>query len=161
MSRKHHGTQRMMRHRAPRRSYKREVAQSPTEFNKDVRTYEQSIFARIEGKRALKPTEADLAQVREIKRLAVELATETNATMDGTIAPVLKILATHDLVFAVWEDRKAPDGVDMLIIKGQRFLLDGMAGQKWVGARMSAIKCLDKFQAMALCKIHGESDPRN
>jgi hypothetical protein len=92
----------------------------------------------------------------DFKRQLVGLANANNERMDGTMGPVLKIIAAHDLVFAVWQDCKAADGVGTLVIKGANLLRDIVSIGTGIGAQTTAIKCICAEQAEAL-RLHVRS----
>ena len=56
------------------------------------------------------------------KHSIVEAANSNERLMDGTTAPVERLLAQNDVVFAVWQDGGAADGVSTLLLKGQKRL---------------------------------------
>jgi hypothetical protein len=87
-------------------------------------------------------------QTAEFMRRLVEMANANDALMDGTMAPVLHLIAENDLVCAVWQDRAEPGGVGTLIVKGanQVRAATGLS-QK---LRVTAIKCVSAKQAEAL-----------
>jgi hypothetical protein len=47
--------------------------------------------------------------------------------MDGTMAPVRRIVAGAELVLAVWQDQAQDHGVDLLPIKGAKLLSEIVA----------------------------------
>jgi hypothetical protein len=79
---------------------------------------------RTEGR---SPSEAET--FRALKQWAVAKANENNSIMDGTIEPVKEIKSASDLVLAVWQDLSEPDGVGMLVVKGQALLRQVSAEQ--------------------------------
>jgi hypothetical protein len=88
--------------------------------------------------------------LEEIKAHAVEMANANQSLMDGTTDPVRRLLATHDVVLAVWQDRKTLDGVGMIALKGGQLLREAAANDQTVVARTTAIPCADAAQAIAL-----------
>ena len=94
------------------------------------------------------------------------------ALMDGTAAPVKKIVNSTDLVFGVWHDDQKPDGISTLIIKGQGRLAAIAAGGKPAPAgttrlgkasvlmSWSAILCESLEHAIAARRVFGEADPK-
>jgi hypothetical protein len=60
----------------------------------------------------------------------VARADELRAQLDGMndSAVIQRIIAEHDLVWAVWRDPAEPDGVGTLIIKGKRRLEAAASG---------------------------------
>ena len=84
------------------------------------------------------------------KRALVDMANENAALMDGTLAPVLRLVAEHDLVFAVWPDRHTPDGVGTMIVKGANRLRAIVADYQTQPVTVTAVKCVNAEQAEAL-----------
>jgi len=84
----------------------------------------------------------------------VRLADRNEALMDGTTGPVREILASADVVFAVWQDRGAADGVSTLLLKGESRLQEIAAKKDTCpfdlhDIRWSAVKVLDFEMALA------------
>jgi hypothetical protein len=75
--------------------------------------------------------------------------------MDGTTRPVKKIIKTADLVFGIWRDASAPDGVGRLIIKGEKALREVIASGKTVRMRTTAIWCANAEHAAAAKRVFG------
>ena len=48
----------------------------------------------------------------------VEMANANDAIMDGTMRPVMEMIAANDVVWGVWQDATEPGGVGLLIVKG-------------------------------------------
>jgi hypothetical protein len=104
------------------------------------------------------------------KSAIVDLANESRALMDGTIEPVKRIIEENEVVFGVWQDDDEPDGVGILLIKGQRRLgaLAESGKPAPTGAerltlpaavmKVSAIPCLCLEQAEAARLTLGEDD---
>ena len=101
------------------------------------------------------------AILRSMKEQLVNMANSNNDLMDGTMAPIERILAENEMVVAVWQDRTATDGVGMMIVKGQSILLDCIAKNAPINVTMSAIKCVDEEQAHALIQVKSERDRRH
>ena len=93
--------------------------------------------------------------VEMAKRLAV------SGLLDGTVAPVMKLLDTHDLVWGVWQDANEPDGIGMLIVKDARLLRTIVADYQLKPVSMTAIPCTCAEQAVALKKLFGEPKALN
>jgi hypothetical protein len=85
------------------------------------------------------------------------LAIEARWGREGRRAFLKALFARHELVVCIWEDADAPDGdgIDMLVVKGQRLIL---AGQPVTWA---AVPCLFAKQALALRQKYGEPPPLN
>ena len=96
-----------------------------------------------------------------LKMLMVDLANANDAKMDGTMEPVERIIADNDVVFALWQDETEPHCAGMLLVKGQKLLLQAVAKDKPVEAEISAIKCIDADQAEALLQLYGERDAQH
>ncbi len=86
----------------------------------------------------------------DVRRRLVDMANANDAMMDGTITPVLELIAMNDVVFGVWQDSTAPDGVGMLIIKGANRMREIAAIDARVQCTVTAIKCGCAEQAEAL-----------
>ena len=93
----------------------------------------------------------------------VEMANELTASglLDGTMVPVLKLIDRTDIVVAVWQDAQEPDGVGMLIVKGDRALLTIVADAQTKAVTMAAIPCICAEQAIALKEVAGEPKALN
>src|SRR5215213_5683729 len=90
-----------------------------------------------------------------LKAQLVDLANANENRMGGTMTPVLQLIAENEVVVAVWQVAREPDGVGMLLIKGANRLGDIIAAGKGAAARMSAIKTIDAEQAEALRRFMG------
>ena len=66
-----------------------------------------------------------------------------------------------DMVFALWPDKQRTQGIGLLCLKGQQWLMAIMAAGKVSGGEMLAIPCRDADQAQALLLAMGELDPSN
>lgn len=103
------------------------------------------------------------------KAALVEMANANEKIMDGTTLPVIEILASSDLVWAVWQDHDADDGVSTLLLKGHRRLLsiasdtdDPPNGTTRLRRgplplRCSAVKVIDQAMAIAARQTLGEA----
>ena len=65
------------------------------------------------------------------------------------------------MVFALWPDSGRSQGIGLLCLKGQGWLLEIMAAGKVMGGETLAIPCRDADQAQALLLAIGELDPSN
>jgi hypothetical protein len=88
--------------------------------------------------------------------MIVEKANEVRLLLDGAMAQIQRLINDNDLVFAVWQDRTAPQGVGTDIIKGRKLLAEiSLSGQprtlKW-----TAIPCVEYEQAVALRQYIGD-----
>ena len=81
----------------------------------------------------------------------VALANEVGETLTGgRFEPVKELIDTNDVAFAVWQDAQEPDGVGMLIVKGERRLLTITTARKAEPLSITAIPCQCADQAVAL-----------
>jgi hypothetical protein len=75
---------------------------------------------------------------------------------------VKQIVDGAEMVFAVWTDRFAQDGVGHTLIKGQAIARQAVADNKMaVSTRVAAIPCNSAQQAQALLHELGERDSRH
>ncbi|WP_375790901.1 hypothetical protein ACE102_33855 [Bradyrhizobium sp. vgs-9] len=86
----------------------------------------------------------------------VAMANANNALMDGTMAPIRSLVERHDVVVALWQDPRQPEGVGIKIIKGLPIIEIAAAAEEDVQCRVTAIKCVDRDQAYGLSLIWGE-----
>jgi hypothetical protein len=97
----------------------------------------------------------------ELIKQLVDMANANDALMDGTMAPVKKIINENEVVFAVWQDWSQPHSVDLLLVKGQQRLNEIVANNKSAEVRIAAVKCIEEAQAMALIEVLGEKERRH
>jgi len=75
---------------------------------------------------------------------------------------VKQIIDNAEVVFAVWTDRFAQDGVGHMLVKGQAIARQAVADNKIaVWTRIAAIPCNSAEQAEALLRELGERDSRH
>jgi len=75
---------------------------------------------------------------------------------------VKQIIDSAEVVFAVWTDRFAQDGVGHMLLKGQAIARQAVADKKMaVSTRVAAIPCNSAEQAEALLHELGERDSRH
>jgi hypothetical protein len=75
---------------------------------------------------------------------------------------VKRIIDGAEMVFAVWTDRFAQDGVGHMLVKGQAIARQAVADEKMaVSTRVAAIPCNSAEQANALLHDPGERDRRH
>ena len=75
---------------------------------------------------------------------------------------VKQIIESAEVVFAVWTDRFAQDGVGHMLVKGQAIARQAVADNKMaVSTRVAAIPCNGAKQAQALLHELGERDSRH
>lgn len=92
----------------------------------------------------------------------VRLANENNDRLlkypePERFAAVQAIVDPADLVFAIWQDSAAPNGIGHLIVKGQRRLRDISKGKEDRTVAVNAIKCVEYAQAASLRQVLGEA----
>jgi hypothetical protein len=76
--------------------------------------------------------------------------------LDGTTESVVRMIAESDVVLGVWKDDAEPDGVGVVVIKGDQFLASiGQIGQT-VPPRMTALPCDCAEMAFAAKEAFGE-----
>lgn len=86
----------------------------------------------------------------------VAMANANNALMDGTMAPIRSLVERHDVVVAIWQDPRQPEGVGVKIIKGVPVIEIAAAAEEDMQCRVTAIKCVDRQQALGLSLLWGE-----
>ena len=75
---------------------------------------------------------------------------------------VRQIIDSAEMVFAVWTDRFAQDGVGHMLVRGQAIARQAVADNKMaVSTRVAAIPCNSAVQAQALLHELGERDSRH
>jgi hypothetical protein len=76
--------------------------------------------------------------------------------LDGTKESVIRMIDESDVVLGVWKDDAEPDGVGVIVIKGDQLLANiGQSGQT-VPPRMTAIPCDCAEMAFAAKEAFGE-----
>lgn len=86
----------------------------------------------------------------EFIHLILRLAADNFKELDGTMTPVLKMVAAADLVFGVWPDPSSPYSADWMIIKGANRVREIVAAGMTAESRITAIPCSCAEQAEAL-----------
>ena len=66
------------------------------------------------------------------------------------------IVGDAEVVFAVWKDRSAKNGVGLKLIKGQQLARQVLANNRGIPARLAAIPCMEAEQAEALLSTFAE-----
>jgi len=104
-----------------------------------------------------------------MKQEILAKAVVNESLMDGTTAPVKRIIDNAQLVFAVWPDEGSPDGIGTLIVKGERRVRaiaasgkpapTGVAAIPPITAKLTvdAILCDCHERAVALHLVLGEA----
>ena len=85
-----------------------------------------------------------------LRRQLVDMANANEATMDGTMRPVLELVTANEVVFGVWQDDTQPNGVGVLLVKGANRLREIIATGVSQEHKITAIKCTAPEQAEAL-----------
>jgi hypothetical protein len=81
----------------------------------------------------------------------VQMANANDAVeMDGTMDPVRALIASHDVVIAIWQDFTRPQGFGLMVVKGDDVLRAAFSSQEAFTGKVTAIKCVEAAQAMAL-----------
>ena len=90
--------------------------------------------------------------------LANYVGDELGALPDGDARyeMVEEIVEGAEIVFAVWQDRSARDGVGYMMVKGRAIARQAVAVKKSVSTRIAAIPCQNAEQAEALLQEFGE-----
>jgi hypothetical protein len=97
----------------------------------------------------------------EMKRKIVESANANRTILTDDFEQVREMINTNDVVFGVWQDVAEPDGVGMLLVKGEQRLRECIADDKSVLCRILGIPCIEAAQAEALRQVAGEHDRRH
>jgi hypothetical protein len=105
--------------------------------------------AKRRRERGEKPVGSAVLPVDFIQQL-VDTANANDAIMDGTMKPVMELIATNDVVYGIWQDSAEPGGVGTLIVKGENRLREIAATGVSQESRITAIKCITLEQAEAL-----------
>jgi len=69
-------------------------------------------------------------EYEEFSNWLIDKANDNQKWMNGTIWPVMWILNSHDVVFAVWLDDESESGVSHLVLKGKS-LLEAVAARNF------------------------------
>lgn len=93
------------------------------------------------------------------KGAIVEAANKIGAEMNGCGIEALRLLvAAHDVVFGVWQDRREPDGVGLLLIKGAQAMREVVAAGEARAVSLTAIPVHSIEEAEAMRRVIGEQD---
>jgi hypothetical protein len=91
----------------------------------------------------------------------LKIAEDGSAAIAGPDAANIRAhIERCDMVFALWPDKERTQGIGLLCLKGQQWLMAIMAAGKVSGGEMLAIPCRDADQAQALLLAMGEVDDR-
>lgn len=85
----------------------------------------------------------------------VTLANANRALMDGSLAPVLQLMQSHDVAVCIWQDRRSQNGIGLRIVKGTDLVRRSFTGDP-TPYKLTAIPCDNLEQAMALSALHGD-----
>jgi hypothetical protein len=72
--------------------------------------------------------------------------------------PVKAIMEEAELVYGVWADAGEPDGVDWLILKGERLLRESMASGGPISTQTAAIWCESREDARSVRQTFGSHE---
>jgi hypothetical protein len=97
---------------------------------------------------------------QRLKAEAVRVANEVRETLTGDFREIEDLIVHHDIVVAIWQDSTEPDGVGMLVIKGQQRLRE-ISTDEPQKVSFTAIPCIEFEQAEALRQRAGERDKRH
>jgi hypothetical protein len=97
----------------------------------------------------------------ELIKHVVKLANAFLDKADGSFEQVQDVLDKNEIVFAVWNDAKSPEGVGYTIVKGQQLIRENAASGESRTCKVGAIPCIDGDQAEELLNIAGEKDVRH
>jgi hypothetical protein len=97
----------------------------------------------------------------DLKRAMIDEANERTAEMRGMTskqkgAYVRGVIENANLVYGVYQDAAAPDGVGMYIIKGRRELEASVASRKTVQLLTTAVACDCLERAVAAARVFGD-----
>jgi hypothetical protein len=89
------------------------------------------------------------------------MANQNQEVMDGTTAPIKRIISESDVVFGVWQDAGEPHGVGLLLLKGAKLLREIVASGEAMPVRTNAISCISYEHAVAakqvFCQPHHDA----
>jgi len=101
-----------------------------------------------------KPNPFDMTRIVEMANRFQEELIKVPA--DQRWQMVKQNVTDSDLVFAVWQERTAKNGVGYEIIKGQALLRKIFRSKKTQSICVAAIPCIEKAQAKAVLMVAGE-----
>ena len=78
-------------------------------------------------------------------------------TEEAAYAHVKSVIAGHDIAFGIWQDANEPNGVGILVIKGEDLLQVCMDGGRSITGSISAVPCVERDQAVAAKEAMGEN----
>jgi hypothetical protein len=88
------------------------------------------------------------------------LYNESIKLLDGTLAPIERLIRHGDVVVGVWADPNKPCGIDRIPLKGNRLLREMMAGERECrDVRITVVPCRSYEHAIEVKeKLVGEHD---
>jgi hypothetical protein len=98
----------------------------------------------------------------EFRRLLVRLATIAERTTTNTIDAILEGMIDNQVVALIWNDLRAPNGIDFTIIKGGAVLREIVAAGPGTvtDVDLGAIWVADSHEAQRLGERFAEADQR-
>jgi hypothetical protein len=96
--------------------------------------------------------------MEDLMRRLVEMTNRNIAKLDGTTEPIKRMFEEGEIVIGVWQDAGKPHGIDFLVLKGAKLLLEAVASGQAVTVSISAIPCMCIEQAIAAKQKFGTCD---
>jgi hypothetical protein len=99
--------------------------------------------------------------MERLEREMTGIANDHLTTMQGMTEReasdyVKKIIANATIVFGVYRDAEAPNGVGMHVIKGKRELQVSIASGETIEIRTDAVPCIELEQVIAAEQVYGD-----
>jgi len=91
----------------------------------------------------------------------VAMANRNGELLDGSVNQIKDLIGAADVALAVWQDFSRPNGVSLLVIKGQRLVREAVATNTAFEGKVTAIPCREEAQARALLLVCGDRDRLN
>ena len=113
---------------------------------------------RASGAARASAVNSEPASDPEFRRWAADLANANRAIITSDFASVRAIVDSASVVFGVWQDAAEPNGVGMLVVKGQALLRNIVADGEARPVEMNAVPCTCAGQAEALRIQAGETE---
>ncbi len=88
----------------------------------------------------------------------VELANANASKLNGFPA-VRDCVDRADVAIAIWQDRSRPEGIGLLVVKGNDIVRTATAHHEAFVGNVTAIRCIDADQAHALREVIGDWRP--
>jgi hypothetical protein len=101
-------------------------------------------------------------QLSAVKDACVEIANRHHAHMQSMTTRqrmdyMRELVASHEVVIAVFDDPSEADGVGIYVIKGKRKLAEVVASGKTARAKIAAVPCVSLEWAITLDEVLGDS----